>query len=151
MLGRFHAVRVIFGSIFILLGVVIFYQNLYKKDGPAFGVIRLPVETIQETWMSLEEFTQLSRPNTTCPVSLNFTQKIIVCAMWIGMKCPPTEEPNLFTYLLGCYIAPLFQISAFLYMRFTKANLTNQYLINHPQPSLRHQIIPFNYVNLPSK
>ena len=75
MLGRFHAVRVIFGSIFIILGVVIFYQNFYKKDGPAFGVIRLPVETIQETWMSLEEFTQLSRPNTTCPVSLNFTQK----------------------------------------------------------------------------
>ena len=33
-------------------------------------------------------------------------------------------------------------------MRFTKANLTNQYSINHPQPSLRHQIITFNYVHL---
>ena len=68
MLGRFHAVRVIFGSIFIILSVVIFYQN-FHKTGSALGVIRLPVDNIQETWMTLEEFAQLSRPNTTCPVS----------------------------------------------------------------------------------
>jgi hypothetical protein len=71
MFGRFHAVRVVFGSTIIILCVIIFYQNFYRNDSGFNrhpGAIRLPVEAIQETWMSLEEFVQLARANKTCPV-----------------------------------------------------------------------------------
>jgi hypothetical protein len=68
-LGRVHAVRLLFGSVILVLCVVIFYQNFYKASESLTGVIRVPAEAIQETWMTLDEFVQLAKANTTCPVS----------------------------------------------------------------------------------
>jgi hypothetical protein len=70
MLGRFHLVRVLFGSAILVLCLIIFYQNFYKQLPISSGVIRLPAVTIHETWMTLEEFKNLAKPNTSCPVSL---------------------------------------------------------------------------------
>lgn len=69
LLGRFHFVRVLFGTVIVGLCFVIFYQNLFKDNGQVSGVIKVSAEAIQETWMTLDEFVQLARANTTCPVS----------------------------------------------------------------------------------
>ena len=69
MLGRFHLVRVVFGTVVVGLCVLIFYQNLFNDPAQVSGVIRLPVEAIHETWMTLDEFVKLARANETCPVS----------------------------------------------------------------------------------
>ena len=74
MLGRFHLVRVLFGTVIVGLCVLIFYQNLFKDPDQVSGAIRLPVETIHETWMTLDEFVKLARANETCPVGFSSTQ-----------------------------------------------------------------------------
>ena len=63
--GRFHIVRVLLASLFVLILIGIYYQ---RTQAPGVPVIRLPASAVDDLSMTAAEVDALTQANTTCPV-----------------------------------------------------------------------------------